>query len=103
MAQCHGRYDPRVLESVAAVFDICWASSTPAETQSRPVGIKTLRIGWTLAVDARTRDGMMLVPAGTQISPMLMQKLRNFAELGELEEPMQVTNALDGSCGKIDG
>jgi hypothetical protein len=61
-----------------------------------------LRVGWTLAVEARTRDGVMIVPAGTQISPMLMQKLRNFAELGELEEPMLVTNSLDDLCKKID-
>ena len=102
MTRCPGRYDPRVLEAVAAVFDVCWARTTPAEIQSRPVGIKNLRVGLTLAVEARTRDGVMIVPAGTQISPMLMQKLRNFAELGELEEPMLVTNPLDALCGKID-
>jgi hypothetical protein len=49
-----------------------------------------LRIGWTLAAAARTRDGMLIVPAGTQISPMFMEKLRNFADLGDLEEPMLV-------------
>jgi hypothetical protein len=67
------------------------ARTAPAENQSRPVGIKELRVGWTLAAEARTRDGVLIVPAGTQISPMLMEKLRNFAELGELEEPMLVT------------
>jgi len=45
----------------------------------------------TLAVDVRTRDGVMIVPAGAQISPMLMEKLRNFAQLENLEEPMKVT------------
>jgi response regulator RpfG family c-di-GMP phosphodiesterase len=103
MTQCPGRYDPRVLEAMAALFDVCWPRAAADETPSRPVGIKTLRVGWTLAVEARTRDGVMLVPAGTQISPMLMQKLRNFAELGELEEPMLVIDALDGARGKIDG
>jgi response regulator RpfG family c-di-GMP phosphodiesterase len=88
-----GRYDPRVLAAVAAVFDICLDRATPAESPSRPVGIKELRIGWTLAAEARTRDGMLIVPAGTQISPMLIEKLRNFAELGDLEEPMLVTTA----------
>jgi hypothetical protein len=58
-----------------------WKAPLRLETQSRPVGIKNLRVGWTLAAEARTRDGVLIVPAGTQISPMLMEKLRNFAEL----------------------
>ena len=93
MSQFPGRYDPRVLEAVAEVFDICLERVTPAESPSRPVGIKELRLGCTLAAEARTQNGMLIVPAGTQISPMLMEKLRNFAELGDLEEPMLVTTA----------
>ena len=93
MSHFPGCYDPRVLEAVAAVFDISLERDTPAESPSRPVGIKELRVGWTLAAEARTRDGMLIVPAGTQISPMLMEKLRNFAELGDLEEPVLVTAA----------
>jgi len=91
MSQFPGHYDPRVLEAVAAVFDICLERATPAESPSRPVGIKELRIGSILAAAAHTQDGMLIVPAGTQISPMLMEKLRNFAELGDLEEPILVT------------
>jgi hypothetical protein len=57
--------------------------------------MKNLRVGWTLAAQVCTRDGIMIVPAGMEISPMLMEKLRNFAELGELEEPMLVTTDRD--------
>jgi response regulator RpfG family c-di-GMP phosphodiesterase len=90
MAQFPGRYDPRVLEAVAAVFDVCLERAAPAETLSRAVGIKDLRVGWTLAAEARTRDGLLIIPVGTQISPMLLEKLRNFAELGQLEDPLLV-------------
>jgi response regulator RpfG family c-di-GMP phosphodiesterase len=93
MTRFPGRYDPRVVEAVAAVFDHCVVRAIPVEAQGRPVGIKDLRVGWTLAAEARTQDGMLIVPAGTQISPMLMEKLRNFAELGDLQEPMLVTTA----------
>jgi HD-GYP domain-containing protein (c-di-GMP phosphodiesterase class II) len=84
------RYDPRVLQAAAAVFDVRFKHAPPAETESRPVGIRNLRIGWILAAEARTRDGLLIVPAGTQISPMLMERLRNFAELGDLKQPMLV-------------
>lgn len=102
MTLCPGRYDPRVLEAVGAVFDVAWTRTTPTETQSRPLGIKEVRVGWTLAAEARTKEGVMIVPAGTQISLMLMQKLRNFAELGELEEPLLVTNPMDNICKKLE-
>ena len=54
MTHFPGRYDPRVVESVAAVFDICVAPSTAAHTESHPVGIKGLRVGSTLAAETRT-------------------------------------------------
>jgi response regulator RpfG family c-di-GMP phosphodiesterase len=91
MTHFPGRYDPRVVAAVAAVFDVCVAGAPAPESQSRPVRIKHLRVGWTLAAEAHTREGLLIIPAGTQISPMLLEKLRNFAELGDLEEPMYVT------------
>jgi response regulator RpfG family c-di-GMP phosphodiesterase len=91
MARFPGRHDPRVVEAVAAVFDVCLERTAPSEIPSRPVWIKDLRVGSTLASAARTREGLLLVPAGAQISPMLLAKLRNFAELGELEQPMLMT------------
>jgi response regulator RpfG family c-di-GMP phosphodiesterase len=91
MAQFSGRYDPRVLEAVAAIFDVCLARAMPAEPQPRSIWIKDLRIGWSLAADVRTRNGALIVPAGAEVSPMLLEKLRNFSALGDLEEPMLVT------------
>ena len=91
MAKFPGRYDPRVLEAVAALFDVSFEPAPPGTPQVRSVTIKELRVGWVLASEARNRDGMLLIPAGTQISPLLLEKLRNFAQLRELEEPLQVT------------
>jgi response regulator RpfG family c-di-GMP phosphodiesterase len=90
MMRFPGRYDPRVVESVAAVFDICLERALPAESQIKLVRITHLRVGSTLVSEARTRNGSMIVPPGTQVSPMLLEKLRNFAQLGNLEEPMKV-------------
>ena len=90
MTQLPGRYDPRVLQAVAAVFDVGLERPAPAELPPRAVRVRELRIGLTLASEARTRDGVLIVPAGTQISPLLIEKLRNFAELGDLEEPLLV-------------
>jgi response regulator RpfG family c-di-GMP phosphodiesterase len=91
MLRFPGRYDPRVVESVAAVFDVCLDRATPAETHSKLVRITHLRVGSVFVAEARMRNGSMIVPAGTEVSPMLLEKLRNFAQLGNLEEPMKVT------------
>ncbi|HEY3857497.1 MAG TPA: HD domain-containing phosphohydrolase [Verrucomicrobiae bacterium] len=90
MMKFPGRYDPRVVESVAAVFDICLEHTPAADAQVKMVRITQLRVGSTFIAEARTRNGSMIVPPGTQVSPMLLEKLRNFAQLGNLEEPMKV-------------
>jgi len=38
----------------------------------------------------QTNDGVLIVQAGTAISPMLLEKLRNFAELSGIKEPIYV-------------
>lgn len=90
MTQFPGRYDPRVVEAIAAVLDVGLDHPPATQTQIR-VRVKNLRVGWTLIDGARTRDGIMIVPTGTEISPLLLEKLRNFSELGNLDEPMTVT------------
>ena len=95
MTQCRGRYDPVVLEAVASVFDIYLERATPAEPTTLQVGIKDLRVGCILTAAVLTRDGVLIVPAGAEISPMLMEKLRNFANLRDLEEPMWVRPPTD--------
>jgi hypothetical protein len=91
MTRFPGRYDPNVVGAVATVFEVCLTRMAPAEAPTQAVRIKNLRVGCTLAVAARTKGGVMIIPAGTQVSPMLIEKLRNFANMGELEEPLQVS------------
>ena len=37
-----------------------------------------------------TSDGVMIVGAGTVVTPMLLEKLRNFATLNGIREPIRV-------------
>lgn len=90
MTRCPGRYDPKVLEAVAAGFDICLGPVVPVGVPIRSVRVKEVRVGNILAADVRTCDGALIAPAGTQISPMLIEKLRNFSELDEIDEPLSI-------------
>lgn len=89
MQQTTGRYDPKVLEAVAACSDI-YLGRNAAEPASTPLPFSDLRVGHILAEDLRTRDGTLLVTKGNLISQPLLQKLRNFAELSGIKEPVHI-------------
>jgi response regulator RpfG family c-di-GMP phosphodiesterase len=83
------RYDPRVIAAVAAGFDI----HLPADAEGSEVlslSFNELRVRDVLKSDLLTMEGTLIVSAGTEISPMLLQKFRNFARLSGIREPIQV-------------
>lgn len=92
MEERAGKYDPVLLETVAANLGLeLFGGTSPAESICH-VAFKDLRIGVTLASDLLTLDGIMIVPAGAVVSPTLLEKLRNFAQLSGIKEPIPVMN-----------
>jgi hypothetical protein len=47
-------------------------------------------VGHLLAGDIETASGSLLVPAGTRLGLTHLEKLRNFARLGGIREPISV-------------
>jgi response regulator RpfG family c-di-GMP phosphodiesterase len=93
--QAHsGDYDPEVLRSVLACFE--------SETEEASVGIETpcdvqlgdLAAGQVFSANVETKDGTLLALAGTVISPVLIEKLRNFDQLVGLRRPLLVLQKL---------
>jgi response regulator RpfG family c-di-GMP phosphodiesterase len=91
MRQCPGCYDPKVLDFVAAAFDVFVPAESNANPASRPVSFQELRIGQVLMSDVMTRDGMKIIMAGAPVTSVLLAKLRNFASLSGIQEPILVT------------
>jgi response regulator RpfG family c-di-GMP phosphodiesterase len=90
MQQCPGRYDPKVINFVAAACDVFVPGASKASPASRPVPFKDLRIGQVLMSDVLTRDGMKIIMAGAPVTSVLLAKLRNFASLSGIQEPILV-------------
>lgn len=90
LRSCHGHYDPKVLESVAVYFDLARPAELLATPDPRRVTLKELRVGHELTVGIHTRDGTLIVSAGTTLTQMHLEKVRNFAELSGIEEPLFV-------------
>ena len=90
MKGCDGKYDPKVLEAVAAGFDIHLSADEEDNTESAAITFEELRVGAVLKSDLYTTDGILVLPAGSEINQMLMEKLRNFSRLSGIKEPIYV-------------
>ena len=56
-----------------------------------------LRIGHLLQSNVETKGGILLVPSGGRITPMLLHWLRNFAALYGIKEPILVANPAEAT------
>jgi hypothetical protein len=91
MTRINGRYDVKVLEAVGASFDICLVRGDKENVRS--VAVKDLHVGHLLKAGAYTKDKVPIAPPASIVTPILLAKLRNFAELGELVEPILVIDS----------
>ena len=85
-----GQHDPEVLDAALRCFDPTAHPSEETENPPLPVTFKQLQVGWILAANVETPDGSLIVCAGNEVTPMLMERLRNFASTFGLSEPLYV-------------
>jgi hypothetical protein len=85
-------YDLTVIRSLSRVLK----RTEPEEVQTQllEISLKELRIGQLLESDIQNEAGLLLVPAGTRLSLIHLEKLRNFARLGGIREPITVVSSL---------
>jgi response regulator RpfG family c-di-GMP phosphodiesterase len=81
-------YDLQVIRSLVRVLRNL--EPEEAETQILELSLKDLRLGHRLGCDIQTAAGLLLVPAGTRLGLTHLEKLRNFARLGDIREPITV-------------
>ncbi|MBI2948165.1 MAG: response regulator [Verrucomicrobia bacterium] len=83
-----GRFDPQVLDAAAAAL-VVHASAGP-KRHGKPVMLQELAVGQILAEKIETTDHVKIVGAGSKVSPMLLEKLQNFSQLGTIKEPIYI-------------
>lgn len=94
MKQRAGAYDPNVLTAAFASFDIYLPAATETPEQIRLLRCDELRVGQTLLSNVETRDGMLIVAAGTRLSAALIERLKNWDRLNGVKEPIQVSDTI---------
>lgn len=85
-----GWYDPRVLEAVPGALCAVREAPRSENSSARAVTFANLRVGHVLISDLETKDGVLIISAGNRITAPLMQRLRNFAALSGIKEPIHV-------------
>jgi len=82
-------YDLNVLQAFTRCLERQGIEAPAAPMQK--IGLRELRIGHVLLAGIETMDGLLVVPEGTVIGLAHLQKLRNFARLSGIREPLFVT------------
>jgi response regulator RpfG family c-di-GMP phosphodiesterase len=83
-----GKYDPVVLSALAEVI-----SDLPAATRQQKTALRRidrLKSGTVLASDVMTSEGVMILPAGTRLSGIHIERMRTAASLNRIEDEVLV-------------
>jgi len=88
-----GIYDPRLVAAVQEAFlgDLggAGAAAAPSATR-REVRLAQLENGQRLVSNIMTPDGLVVVAAGSEVTPVLLERIGNFARIQRLVEPVLV-------------
>jgi response regulator RpfG family c-di-GMP phosphodiesterase len=84
MKKQDGVYDPKILEILDAII------SDESTLEAHDVSIQSLEENMILAEDVRTLDGMLLVPRGMEVNPLLVQRLNRFFRTYGIKETIRV-------------
>ena len=85
-----GCYDPQVMAAVSQLFELENTTSTTTHPSSLALAVPELHAGHVLTADIRTIQDVLIVAAGTRITPLILERLRNFAALAGLKLPIYV-------------
>ena len=96
-----GAYDPDVLEAVSSCYHVPEPAGGAPLDSMHEVTLAGLCVGHLLVENIETVEGVMLVSAGTMVTPVMLEKLRNFATVIGIQEPFRVET--DGSRGRRGG
>lgn len=85
-----GWYDPKVLEAAARCLIVKNRETGTQKPPSVPIAVRDLRLGDVIGSDIMAADGTLLISQGHKVTATLLEKIRNFADLTGIKEPVYV-------------
>ncbi len=102
MAAKHGVYDPVLLEACFRHFPDSIFLSTLLDKDPRFLSADQLQPDMTLVTEIRTTDRLLLVAAGTRLTPLMVQRIRSHATLGSVLGPFAIQSTPGDGPGSSD-
>jgi len=87
-----GVYDVPLLEQCFVCFPQFLANAVSAERQVITLAVNQLRAGQVTVSDIQSRTGVTLLGGGSRLTEMMLQRLRNYSSLGDVQEPILIQN-----------
>jgi len=95
LSQAVDVYHPDAIEALRQLVE------KQPEYESREVPAAALSVGWLLASDVKTTDGMLLVKAGQEITNSLLLRLTNHSQDAKIEEPLTVLVPIETATAEV--
>lgn len=89
-----GAYDPELLRQSFDCVDRVTTRAGSGAQFARACGVKDLAAGMFVVSDILTSDGVLILAAGNRLTSMVIQRLRNYEELHNLQHPLVVHDAV---------
>ncbi len=90
MRERTGTYDPKLLEACFACFENFLCQSIAPDRPVKSLMVSQLTPRHVVVSDITTHAGLMLVSSGHRLTAMMIARLRNYAELLAVKEPVLV-------------
>ncbi len=87
-----GLYDPALLEKSFLCFPDFLSNALSASQAVLSLHIADLKPGQIVVSDINARSGTTLLSAGSRLTDMILQRLKNYSSLGDVNEPVMVQN-----------
>jgi len=88
-----GVYDPVLLTQCFVCFGTFLANAVAADRPVLTLNARQLVPGHVVVSDIVTRSDLTLVSAGHRLTASIIQRIANFAEIGDLKEPLLVQDS----------
>ena len=85
-----GVYDPVLLEKSFSCFPDFLNYALSATLPVQTLFVADLKPGHIVVSDIQARSGAVLLSRGSRLSDMIVQRLRNYSSLGDVQEPVMV-------------
>jgi response regulator RpfG family c-di-GMP phosphodiesterase len=85
-----GTYDPVLLEQCFGCMSEFMATAITKDQPVSALQVRHLTAGDVIVSDVQTREGLCLICAGSTLTVMMIRRLLNFVELGDLQDTVLI-------------